>query len=817
MKKIFLTGMLIAFAGLITTITAIPMFQGIDEEPVEPISIEIIAEPDNPRLGDTFDIIIRTDNADGIFFIEAEIGTGTGMFELTGLQPGALFGSEALYVGDYINGGKIGFSATSVNEELAGDGVLFQLNMQVSENASAIAYNLAVENFRAVDKEGNTLDIVIPGSVPVTVRSYVSWANFQTPGSVAIDYGFSVETEARIVVPDVTSSNGPDDDISAWIGISASPGEPWQWPENVWVDADYAQRTTNSHVFRRTVGSDLQSGTYYLASRFRYQDDDFVYGGYSAEGGGFWDGNDYVSGMLVVNEPGMMVVAEWNFDDDSMLASKGVFANINKEFDLIGANHTGFITGSPGRAATSNGWNGIDPDLEKYWLAAFSTEELRNLSLSYKMKSSGTGPRDFMLQASIDTLIWTDLLDEHIQITDNFNNTTVTDFELPENLNNQETVYLRWLLVSDSRVSESDEPVTSTGSSQIDEVKITGRPIIAQFPEIWPGDTNNDGVVDETDVLPLGFYWRSSGPVRAVTGSEWQAMPAVGWIPLNSTFADTDGSGTINQSDLLAIGLNFGNTPGAAEPETEPDDPGPASVQSNAIFTFSPFDAGKMLEIDLIAKEEKDVLGVSYSYTIHGGMHNTMEVRNAQPGSWAVNGFDDNILRFQRQSGEKISGAVVFKGQAESGKTTHLITLRIAALENLEEPLSLGNFTMKYIGSDGLITKVDNFDTNFRVVTATGIERASNPEIPAEYRLGQNYPNPFNPTTLINFDMPYPGDVRIDIFSVTGQHILTLVDEFRQAGSHSIKFNASHLASGVYLYRMQTAGMILTNKMSLIK
>lgn len=815
MMKFFLTGIALLYTGLLM-VSAAATTTVRDDEPVEPAVIEIIAEPENPRLGESFDLIFRTANAAGIYYIEAEVGISPLAYELTGLQPGNLFGNDALFIGDYTAANRVGFSATSTGDELSGIGELFILNFQVSESAAAITYNLAIINFRAIDKEGNVLETQVPGAVQLTVRSFVSWAGLQTPGSASIEFGFTVEAEARVIVPDVTSVNGPDPDIGSWIGISTVSEEPWLWPENAWLEAGYKQRTTGAHVFTRTIGSDLQAGTYYVASRIRYQDDDYVFGGYDQDGGGFWDGINYVSGILVVNEPGLMVVAEWNFNDDSMIASRGIFANIRKKFSLIGANHTGFVTGSPGRAATSNGWNGNNPEEEKYWLASLSTTELQDLKLSFKMKSSGTGPRDFMLQAGTDTLSWNDLLEEPLQLTDNFNQTNIVDLGLPESLDNQETIYLRWLLVSDRRVNESEDPITGTGSSQIDEVRITGRPLQAQFPAVWPGDTNNDGVVDETDVLPIGFYWRSSGPARAVTGPVWQESPAVGWIPLNATFSDTDGSGMVNQSDLLAVGLNFGNVRGVTTPDMHQN--GIASEIVTDSFTFPAIERGKMLEIDLVSEEKMNILGVSYSYSIDSGVDPSFEVRSAHPGEWAGISYNiDSMLRFQRSDDSRISGAVVHKGSVETAMSDHLITLRIAASGNWERPVTLSDFKLNYINPDGNINRVNQIMTNYRVVSATGLSDGHDHGVPAEYRLKQNYPNPFNPATLIQFEIPESGDVRIDVYSITGQHVATLTDEYRQAGYHSVLFNAVQLASGVYIYRMQAGQILLSGKMTLLK
>ncbi len=69
------------------------------------------------------------------------------------------------------------------------------------------------------------------------------------------------------------------------------------------------------------------------------------------------------------------------------------------------------------------------------------------------------------------------------------------------------------------------------------------------------------------------------------------------------------------------------------------------------------------------------------------------------------------------------------------------------------------------------------------------------------YALSQNYPNPFNPSTIINYQIPEDGLVTLKIYDVLGREIKTLVNEQKTTGRYEVKFNASTLASGVYIYQ----------------
>lgn len=88
---------------------------------------------------------------------------------------------------------------------------------------------------------------------------------------------------------------------------------------------------------------------------------------------------------------------------------------------------------------------------------------------------------------------------------------------------------------------------------------------------------------------------------------------------------------------------------------------------------------------------------------------------------------------------------------------------------------------------------------------------------PNQYRLNQNYPNPFNPTTFINYELPEAGDVKLYIYNFLGQRVTTLVDEQQAAGIYDIQFDASNLASGSYIYRLEAGDYFQMRQMILIK
>jgi hypothetical protein len=86
-----------------------------------------------------------------------------------------------------------------------------------------------------------------------------------------------------------------------------------------------------------------------------------------------------------------------------------------------------------------------------------------------------------------------------------------------------------------------------------------------------------------------------------------------------------------------------------------------------------------------------------------------------------------------------------------------------------------------------------------------------------EFELGEAYPNPFNNTCVISFSIPNAAITRIDILNILGQVVATPVDNELSAGSHSVKFNADNLSSGVYFYKVTYNGISQAKKLLLLK
>jgi hypothetical protein len=86
-----------------------------------------------------------------------------------------------------------------------------------------------------------------------------------------------------------------------------------------------------------------------------------------------------------------------------------------------------------------------------------------------------------------------------------------------------------------------------------------------------------------------------------------------------------------------------------------------------------------------------------------------------------------------------------------------------------------------------------------------------------DFVLAQNYPNPFNPSTTISFNLPQTSNATLSVYNVLGQRVAVLVNGQMSAGAHSISFDASRLASGMYIYELRAGNFVQQKRMMLIK
>lgn len=217
----------------------------------------------------------------------------------------------------------------------------------------------------------------------------------------------------------------------------------------------------------------------------------------------------------------------------------------------------------------------------------------------------------------------------------------------------------------------------------------------------------------------------------------------------------------------------------------------------------------------VIIMPEQNIYTLHWDYMVSGyaGGNNLYETTNFGaswnqvflPGSGRITGFASQpgyLLLFAVRENNQVysktyAGSWAFDYSSPSGNYSFL---------------RIGNsHTNLYaIRDNGLISK------RTLAPPPTGVNQI-NTEIPNEFSLSQNYPNPFNPATIINFNIPNSGLIKLSVYDILGREVQQLVNKELLPGNYQFDWNASAYPSGVYYYKLESGSYSETKKMVLIK
>lgn len=355
---------------------------------------------------------------------------------------------------------------------------------------------------------------------------------------------------------------------------------------------------------------------------------------------------------------------------------------------------------------------------------------------------------------------------------------------------------------------------------------ITVNPITTERVEInpphmvWPGDADDNSVVDEVDVLALARHWGKQGTARQNASTRWEGQPVTVWNDTSATFADTDGNGEVNKSDLRAITFNFGETHQQVQPlntNKDSEDSYP-EIANNQLKVQS---VGDTVSIGVKTSSYFEVNGLSTRIRVKNLPEDAYEIVGIEPGKWYGIWQDANkSMMFRNINSDLATIAASAQGLNNTvliNSNELLFTVKIVALKewDADAEVSLNHF--KALNREGEIVDADND----AVITDLGDDNRqpehSSSDLPDELKLLGNYPNPFNPETRISFEVPETQHVTVRVYNMLGQEVATLMNDQVSAGSHAVNFRANELSSGMYIYRLTAGNQVQTKKMMLVK
>ncbi|MBD3340452.1 MAG: T9SS type A sorting domain-containing protein, partial [Candidatus Lokiarchaeota archaeon] len=332
---------------------------------------------------------------------------------------------------------------------------------------------------------------------------------------------------------------------------------------------------------------------------------------------------------------------------------------------------------------------------------------------------------------------------------------------------------------------------------------------------VWPGDTNNDGKVDQADILPIGLYWEKTGLARTCHSNEiqWIAHTANPWNPEKATYADANGDGTVNQGDVLPVGLNWGKTHTMLKITYDNDGKG---IDGYLTPIVNDHVNNNEFYVDIQVSGVENLHGISFKFNFP---IEYLEVLSIEQQDFLGNDvvYYDNVDNTNGNVGIGIS-----KKGSQNGSSGHGQIVSIKLLEKPNSPvgISMSLSLTEVVANDneGNTLNIQGQETTY-TVTAVEINQSDIAQ-PDKFELFKNYPNPFNPTTTIRYSIVEKDMIQLKIFDIKGRLVKTLISTEQQQGIYTVEWNATDeagnpVASGIYLYQLTAGKRVKTCKMVL--
>lgn len=318
----------------------------------------------------------------------------------------------------------------------------------------------------------------------------------------------------------------------------------------------------------------------------------------------------------------------------------------------------------------------------------------------------------------------------------------------------------------------ANSEVTTTGAMPYNVAFESGQ---LNVGNLMLGDVQGNGVVDAGDASLVLQY-----VVGARTLNEVQLAAA-----------DVDGNGEIQAADASLI-LQFVVGAISEFPAEGGSAIFAASKSASAQLSWGKVervDGSKTLRVPVeLSDVQGDVMAAQFTLRFDPSVVSVEDVESALPSSWQV----------------------VHHTQASSG----LLKVAMAGTESIRSG-RLATIELSSEGAPGEVTLTGSGLVNAGTTQSMGPVGPA--QSPSTVTLESNYPNPFRGSTTISYGLPSEGQVTIEVYNVTGQKVATLVNRKQGAGTHRVSFDASGLASGMYMYRLTVDDVTKTGRMTIVK
>lgn len=334
---------------------------------------------------------------------------------------------------------------------------------------------------------------------------------------------------------------------------------------------------------------------------------------------------------------------------------------------------------------------------------------------------------------------------------------------------------------------------------------------------VWAGDSNNDGIVDIVDLLPIGFCQGETGDGRPNASLGWYGQFANNWqhplIPgLNLKYVDTDGDGEVNSADIIALDTHYGKTHNITPDKIINYKAIPLNFQ---VLTPNP-QIGDLVEVDVLLGTQGNPSCDLYGFTMEFPFDNTVINYNSfqmnfYPNSWFT--YNSPTLSLaKKHSGNQVdfgivrTGGIAATGIGKVAKMSFIIDDDISGIRDHD-----GNFTANLTMAAGKTMSGDGaiYDIEPQVIPIKINMKKDRPSFDSAKVL--TYPNPASSDVNIYVNGGYEL-TEYQLYNLAGQMIMK-----HSASGRSTKVNVENLNNGIYFVKVITDGGVVTKKIEIVK
>ena len=643
----------------------------------------------------------------------------------------------------------------------------------------------------------------------------IGWANLQWPGTGSVLQGQTLTVYGQIWVNGITNQPGPAPGIFAWVGLSQTDTDPSTW--TTWIPAVYNLDVGNNDEYMAAIGTGLAPGTYYYAYRWQLYGGSYYYGGFNTGGGGQWNGTTNVSGVLTVREPlsnnWQRSVATTNLptwfgtdterglaygktSDGTEAVNDRVFV-VSRSGGVLNVRILDAATGNDVGTLNTTGISGGTFALNDIGV----TEDGKIIGANLTINASTSAFKFYVWNneaSAPDTLF--SYLGDVVRLGDKF--TVVGNYS--------------------AGTAEIWAASATTGQHKVYKWTMTGG-LFNPVPQVIQCSDNLTTGIGSAAVAPLpngDFYWNANGQ----NARKYQANGTlIGIVP--GTVVATGSNairylGSIGNDEYVATFAYGSGNNNARVLKIPNGDPTAAVLYGVTASLGSATNTNGAGDVDFKFNNDLTVDLFVLATNNGVGAYRTDASIPVELTSFAANVIDrDVLLTWSTATETNNLGFEVERKFAENGSWNKLVFVKSAGTTTEPQQYSFRDSRLQ-TGIYSYRLKIVDLDGTYSYSDVIEVEIG----IPQQYALSQNYPNPFNPSTRIDYQLPFDAKVQIELYSITGEKVATLVSGDVAAGYHTYELNASrlNLASGIYFYRISAVDFnngkfVDTKKLVLLK